>query len=389
MRDRSILFVITALVATVVNAACSNAGPAQRQSAATLAAELISANPVTPVPGEPVRPAATKAPSTPFAASPAPPSVALKKYAWLLVENRQTFQGENNPFWLSFAPEGLKVAAGTFDFDDSVTFNAWDIATGQTLQSFDTRVQSGSYLVGDVSPDWKLMAVGTSEADIVLWDLVTGRELQTLKGSGGPIQKLVFSDSGDRLAASTLNDRVVIWDLPTGKKVVSLSLKGITTIALSPDFDQVLVEAGPHLRLWDTATQQQIQAFDTASVTGFYSEPEFSPDGTLVAVSMSNKEYGHAVQIWDVATGQIRQTLSELSDIVSDTTFSPDGSLLAGISFDGTIQIWEVASGTRLQILNGQADGGRRIAFAPDGSRLATATSDGGITIWGVNEQED
>ena len=52
--------------------------------------------------------------------------------------------------------------------------------------------------------------------------------------------------------------------------------------------------------------------------------------------------------------------------------FSPDGSLLATNSFDGTARVWDTSSGEEL--LNLENDNGPGfVAFSPDGSLLATS----------------
>jgi WD40 repeat protein len=62
-----------------------------------------------------------------------------------------------------------------------------------------------------------------------------------------------------------------------------------------------------------------------------------SPDGnTLVSGSDDN-----TIKIWDLATGQLRQTLGH-DDIVQSVSISPDGSTLVSGSADRTIKIWRV-----------------------------------------------
>ncbi len=71
-----------------------------------------------------------------------------------------------------------------------------------------------------------------------------------------------------------------------------------------------------------------------ASSAGFHSPT--SPDGHLEA---SGTDDGKVV-VKDIATGQVIQTLWGHSTKVIDATFSPDGWLLASVSFDGTVILW-------------------------------------------------
>jgi len=69
--------------------------------------------------------------------------------------------------------------------------------------------------------------------------------------------------------------------------------------------------------------------------------------------------------------------------------FSPDGSLLASGSWDGTAGLWDIASGKRLATLRGHLLGVNTVAFSPNGQRLATGTGDGLIKLWNVADHQE
>jgi len=67
---------------------------------------------------------------------------------------------------------------------------------------------------------------------------------------------------------------------------------------------------------------------------------------------------------------------------VTDLAFSPDGKLLASASNDVTIKLWNVATGNLLQTLLGHSKPATSLAFSPDDATLASIVSYQGAWLW-------
>ena len=65
-----------------------------------------------------------------------------------------------------------------------------------------------------------------------------------------------------------------------------------------------------------------------------------SPDGLTLASRGPYRE--HTVRLWDVSTGEHRQTLEGHIGAVRFLTFSPDGRELSSASSDGTMLFWDL-----------------------------------------------
>lgn len=64
-----------------------------------------------------------------------------------------------------------------------------------------------------------------------------------------------------------------------------------------------------------------------------------SGDGsTLATVSEDGR-----VRLWDVATMELRETLTGHHSAVTSVAFGPDGTMLAAAAEDGTVRLWHVA----------------------------------------------
>ncbi len=96
----------------------------------------------------------------------------------------------------------------------------------------------------------------------------------------------------------------------------------------------------------------------------------FSPDNTLLASSSADG----TVRVWNVVDGSLRCTLKGHSDHVLTVAFSPDGSLLASGSNDRTVRIWQMSDGSLVRTISSSFFGRTLdVAFSPDGKLFAMA----------------
>lgn len=245
-----------------------------------------------------------------------------------------------------------------------------------TLLGHDGTLWSTAY-----SPDGTMIASGSDDQTIKLWDAQTGRELRTLSGHGGSVEDVVFSPDGRLLASVSTDGTARLWDLVNGEPQVTVDAQSgpLWVVAISPDGSYLATgsESGS-VKVWDLQAQQPGGEIllDLAGQT----LPAFSPDGRHLATGGLDG----AVHVWSMGTG-----LEELAIAIETNglAFSPDGTRLATVAQDRVI-IWDASSGQELITLCCHAFLIREVAFSPDGTRLATAGQEGVAKVWNAETGE-
>jgi WD40 repeat protein len=142
----------------------------------------------------------------------------------------------NNGRSLAWSPDGRQLALGGIDGSSPTnrtpigTVIIWNIATGkqgQTLRGHSETVLSVSW-----SPDGHWLASGSKDKTIKIWNVSTGREERTLQGHSFPVFSVAWSKNGHRLASGASGlvfgsgqgktGEVRIWETETWEQVFSL-----------------------------------------------------------------------------------------------------------------------------------------------------------------------
>ena len=235
------------------------------------------------------------------------------------------------------------------------------------------------------SNDGKTLASGSFDSTVKLWDVATRQELATLKGHGGVVSSVAFSNDGKTLASGSFDSTVKLWDVATRQELATLKGHGgvVSSVAFSNDGKTLASGSGGFdrtVKLWDVATRQELATLKGHA--GDVSSVAFSNDGKTLASGSGG--FDRTVKLWDVATRQELATLKGHAGDVSSVAFSNDGKTLASGSggFDRTVKLWDVATRQELATLKGHGDGVRSVAFSNDGKTLASGSSDRTVKLW-------
>ncbi|HJT78399.1 MAG TPA: WD40 repeat domain-containing protein, partial [Gemmataceae bacterium] len=108
---------------------------------------------------------------------------------------------------LAFSPDGNTLAVGSTQFD----LYLWDLRTGKQRYRIDTRNRWVWSLA--FSPDGRTLAMGGEKGVIYLWEVATGQVRFRLLGHAASVESLAFSPDGRLLASSGWDGMPLVWDV--------------------------------------------------------------------------------------------------------------------------------------------------------------------------------
>jgi len=275
---------------------------------------------------------------------------------------------------LALSPDGDILATVTY----SGSVQLWNVADGQQIGE---ELAGGPAVEVTFSPDGEFLAVGGGGFEVdgsVRWYAVdTWREAGRIEPFDDTVGEVQFLSDGTLVTES--NGIVQWWDLDTRQEAGRLrpSAPNATLwIAVSPDGGRIATsDTDNAVRLWDTATGQQVGDPMTTDCDALTTELAFSPDGATLAAGDSCG----TTTLWDVATGTPTGTSFRIGDgtaqdtanDIRDVEFSPDGKALATMINDQPVRLWDVASGHA--VTAPAIDRANAFAFTPDGRGMAVA----------------
>lgn len=181
------------------------------------------------------------------------------------------------------------------------------------------------------------LATGNDRYSIILWDVPSRQVLFRLYGHKKEIKAIAFTADGKVLASGSKDGTIRLWDTKTGKQIQELSSGLKTTLAFSSDGNSIAsVVNNNQIQLWDVSSGQK-----TSTLNGKIGECyalTYSPDRKFLA----SGSHDGTVLLWDVKTGRKLKEFIGHDNWIKAVKFSPDSKTLASGSEDGVIFLWNI-----------------------------------------------
>lgn len=271
-----------------------------------------------------------------------------------------------------WTPDGKKFIAVSLAEKGA---NVFDIATGKPVMKLPYPHNICS--IG-VHPDGQIVATGTLNGYMLLWNIDNGRILRETKAHEASVDGVRFSSDGLRIISGSRDKTIAIWDTKTGKERMRIPAPApILRMAVSPD-DKLLatsLEDGT-VRLWDVGTGKELHCLKGHSHKNIYGLA-FNHQGTILA----SGAFDHTVVFWDAKTGKQIKRLIGCESGVASVGFSPDDSqVVVGCADSICSAVWDFEKGVPLYRVAFPIENGRgwdqTVQFSPDGKLIAASSHD-------------
>src|SRR5579883_1950949 len=276
---------------------------------------------------------------------------------------------------VAFSPNGKLLAVGECgkNWDTPCPIQLWDMDGAKEVRTLRGLKGWASFAF---SPDGKsLIAAGSLERTVYVWDANTGKELRRLRGDPWtPINGFLMCADGKTLVSNYQSEHSLrVWDLVSGKEVLSSGDAVCPVVSVSFSPDGRLMATGSYdgvIRLWDVAEKKVMWRF--RQDPSWLASVQFSPDGRKLAAAGL-----HETKILDAASGKTLQRIKGTKDryaTICSLVWSSDGKVLAGwLREQRRLCLWDAGTGAELRRLDCGETSINALAFSPDSKTLAAA----------------
>jgi dipeptidyl aminopeptidase/acylaminoacyl peptidase len=245
---------------------------------------------------------------------------------------------------LAFTPDGKTLAAVGGDPARFGEVQIWDLDGRR--QRYSIVVGNDTLFGGSLSPDGKLLACGSADKSIRIFDIDSGKEVRKMDHHEDWVLDTVWGLDGLRLVSVGRDRAAKMTEVATGRFIENVNLlrEPLTAVVRHPKRDWILTggaERIPYLYRMDRPRAMRI-ADDSTLIRKFDKQ-----DGPILAVA-----------------------------------FSPNGDKIAVAAETGGVRIYDADSGALLTSCRGHEGGTYALAFSPDGASLATGGYDGTLRFF-------
>jgi len=233
-----------------------------------------------------------------------------------------------------------------------------------------------------LSPHGKSVASGDRHGKVRLWDVDTKKVVARWTGHTGTMGSLCWSVDGERLVSGSQDGTIRVWDVESGDTVLGPIKTGhedVYAVMYSPDTTKIATGGYNEtaLKIWDAKTGNLLSTIEHDNYVCCLAWT--SDQKKLITGSYPS------IRIFDTATWQQIAILKGHEGTVNALSLFQNDRLLASASYDYTARLWNLD--TNLQV--GPPLQHERmvysVAISADGKQLVTGSDDKNAYVWDIH----
>jgi WD40 repeat protein len=216
---------------------------------------------------------------------------------------RRTLHVPDGVVWLATSPDQKALAVQSQAAGAATSeVRLLDLASGEVTRTYSI-ASGGAGVI--FSPDGRLLAaLGCCSAGsaVHVWDARSGAELYHPK-LAGQTSSIAFSPTSAVLAGGTADGKLVLWDAHTGTQLgppIQVSAASVVQISFSPDGHLIAAGSGDGSSILIDASSREQVGNSFPVLQQAVPAPQFEPDGDLLIVYLTNAgRYPTDLQAWE------------------------------------------------------------------------------------------
>jgi WD40 repeat protein len=294
---------------------------------------------------------------------------------------------------IAFSPDGQRIAAAIFG--EIVIVNC---LKGTILTQFDPYPTYAEH-VDSVAfdPTGLRFAIGSDGPMLRLYSLEDGPEGKVLRPPDRMPNDYSFTPAiafspVDPIAAITSFDRSIrLWNIDTGRLIDTIAGDYVLKHGLLYSHDGLRLMTGSNdgfIEIIDPAAHDrlQIKVQEKRPVEILTASPDPVRFAFATRAPDDLREESTVIVVWNIQSQRAEAVLSGHRRSVLALAFHPKLPLIASASYDATAKLWDLTRPGQFKELEGHGGTVTSVAFSADGLWVATASRDGFVRVFGATD---